>query len=669
VSWRITLLIVVSVWTSGALAQVIEDIYVTTTLGEQQPWSDFAGAADSLLVTEQLPGLRMDVAEIFAGLPGIQADSRSNFAQDTRLTVRGFGARSAFGVRGIDIRLDDIPLTMPDGQSQTSMLMTDTLGAVEVLRGPLAVLYGNGAGGVLALHPTLPQQRAVTLGLGGGADDQRRYRLRGEWVGGDHAARLQVSKFTTEGFRAHSEATREQLGLEWFYQPGQWDIRARLDISRDPDSADPQGLTPDQWREDPTQVHSAAERFDTRKSVDHRQVSVRARRNIESGHWQLAAWAGERDIEQKLAFPGSDITSGGGVVVLDKTFAGTQAQMTHEFGALALTLGTELEQMRDRRRGYVNDFGQRGEQRRDETGDVESLDVFTGLLWSLSESWQLQAGARYQRLQMQVEDYFIQPDNPDDSGELSYREPTYALGINYGQGPWHWFASVGRGFETPTLTELAYRPEGTGLNPLDAADNRQFETGGRWQSERFTASLALYTIETHKELVVDTSAGGRTTYRNAAETRRQGVEWMSLWQPLEQWRWRVGGTWLDARYRSGPFADNRLPGVAKTNLYSQWEWSPLGTEKLQVELTAHYRSRMPTGDDNTDFAPASTLWDLALRSQQRWGSTQFHWWVKLVNVTDRQAVGAVIVNQSGGRVFEPLPGRGWQLGLEWQLPW
>lgn len=662
-------LVILCLWVAAAAANEPEEVYVTTTVGERQPWGLATGAADVVSVEEQLPGLRFDVAEIFAGLPGVQADSRSNFAQDTRLTLRGFGARSAFGVRGIDIRLDDIPLAMPDGQSQTSVLMTDTLDAVEVLRGPMAVLYGNGAGGVIALHPAIPRDSAVTLGLGGGPDGQRRYRLRGEVAAGDHAARLQVSQFEADGFRDHAAASREQLGLEWFYQPVGWEVRARLDISRDPDSADPQGLTPAQWREDPTQTHPAAERFDTRKTVDHRQVSVRARRLLEAGHWQVAAWAGERDIQQKLAFPGGDITSGGGIIVLDKTFAGTQAQLTREFGPLALTLGVELEQMRDAREGYVNDFGLRGDQRRDETGRVESLDTFGGLQWTLSDHWQLQAGARYNRLQMEVEDHFVVPGNPDDSGELSFSEPTYALGVNYGRGAWHWFASAGRGFETPTLTELAYRPEGTGLNPLEASDNRQLETGWRWQGEQLTASLALYAIETRNELVVNTSEGGRTTYRNAAETERRGAEWMSLWQPLDHWRWRLGGNLLDARYSAGPDDGKRLPGVAKTSLYSQWEWLPLAGEQLQLQLAAHYRSRMATGDDNSDFAPAATLWSLAVSSEQRWGGSRIDLWARLANLTDRRAVGAVIVNQAGGRTLEPLPGRELHLGLDWQYAW
>lgn len=113
----------------------IETVLVTTAYHSGR-WRDAVGAVDTLAMERQLPGLRHDSAELLAGFAGVQADSRSNYAQDTRLSIRGFGARSAFGVRGLNLRMDDIPLTMPDGQSQTSSLLLNDVARVEVVRGP-----------------------------------------------------------------------------------------------------------------------------------------------------------------------------------------------------------------------------------------------------------------------------------------------------------------------------------------------------------------------------------------------------------------------------------------------------------------------------------------------------------------------------------------------------
>ena len=58
-------------------------------------------------------------------------------------------------MRGIQIYVDGIPSTMPDGQGQTNNIDIASLERVEVLRGPYSALYGNASGGVINAYRTL----------------------------------------------------------------------------------------------------------------------------------------------------------------------------------------------------------------------------------------------------------------------------------------------------------------------------------------------------------------------------------------------------------------------------------------------------------------------------------------------------------------------------------
>lgn len=626
---------------------------------------------------DRLPGVGIDSAELLQTLPGVQADSRSNFAQDTRVTLRGFGARSAFGVRGLDLLVDGIPLTTPDGQGQLSSLALDAIDQVEVLRGPLAGLYGNGAGGVIALQTLPPESSSLSLRSLYGEADTRRQALLGQWRQGQMGLKFQGSQFTTDGNRPHASAERNHAGLQGYYLgEGGLEARLRLDYAHDPLLQDPLGLTPAQWRDNPKQPNSLAETFDTRKEVGHRQASLNLRQTLGQGRWQLSAWSGEREIVQYLGFSGESITGSGGVVDLQRDFQGVSGNYSRDLalgdGRLTATLGTELTRSQDRRRGYVNNLGERGDLRRDELGEVKGRDVYSILHWLPDSPWEVYGGARHSQLDFSVDDYFVLAGNPDDSGGRDYSHWSSALGASYRlMGDWHTSLSIGRGFETPTLTEMVYRSQGTGLNTdLKAARNRQQQWAIAHQpAEGPHYSLALFRIDTTDELVVDQSVGGRTSFRNAAVTERRGVEINGHAQLVEDWYLWLNLNYLEADYSAGDWAGNRLPGVARHNHYAQLRWRPLVDERLSLGLGVQQRSKVATADDNLVFAPAATLVDLALSSRHNFGGWEVYLWSKLANLTDKAYVGSVIVNQANGRSFEPAPGRSLSGGIDLNYLW
>lgn len=653
----------------------IDEVIVVTATRTQRSWNETPAAVDRVEIDEQFPGQRTDAAELLQGIPGIQTDTRYNFAQDTRIILRGFGARAAFGVRGVVLALDGIPLSMPDGQAQTSSILLDEPQRVEVLRGPVAGVYGNAAGGIIAFTSEAPAYSKLSAGISAGAGNRQRYTANLDWRGDQAAGRLFYADFSTDGDRDHAAAERQQWAGRWFYElENGVELIARVDDNDAPLLQDPLALSAEQWRDNPRQTLDRAETFNSRKAIRHQQQSVTVRQLTTEQQWQVSAWNGKRDVVQFLPFPGGDITSSGAVIDLSRYFYGVHAQYSLFPVASEdwkLTFGTDIERQRDERKGFVNDFGQRGDLRRDETGRVESTDFWLISDWAFAERWNWVTGLRYSDIQFSVDDYFIVPPNggpgnPDDSGATAHQEVSWSAALNYQlSANLSAFASAGEGFETPTLTEMAYRNEGTGLNTeLQPAQIRQYEAGLKWQSATLRAQAVAFDIQSDDEIVVDRSIDGRTTYRNAAQTKRRGLEFSANWQFANDWWIRSSATLMNAEYREFELDGNRIPGIARQNLYAQLNWEPLDADRLRLSAYGQYRSNVATTDENTEYAPSYSVFGLAATTNQHIREWSFHQWVRVDNLTDKKYVGSVVVNQGSGRSFEPAPGRQFSAGFE-----
>lgn len=649
--------------TTLASASVVADEVIVVSESTSLRTQETAAAISNFDLAHQPAGLRIDAAELLQGFAGVQADSRANYAQDTRITMRGFGARSAFGVRGVVLQLDGIPLTMPDGQAQTSSIFLDEPNNVQVIRGPLASIYGNSAGGVIQWWSQRPFTNQLQLNAAVGDHATQRQLVHADWVGEGQALRVMGARFRTDGPRAHNRAERDQLAARWYYNVTDTvELTVKLDDNNAPLLQDPGSLTPDAWQADPTQTFAGATRFNTRKSIHHQQVSVSL---AEAQRWRINVWRGWRDMEQYLPFPGTDIQSSGAVVQLQRQFHGVDASYRTRWSTTSpihTTVGIHHASQDDRRWGYSNQFGELGELRRDELGQVTQQAAYLLTDWQPMPHLTFLMGARHSHIDFTVNDYFIVPGNPDDSGQQQQHAWSWNIGATYAFTPhWHAFIANGVGFETATLTEMAYNNEQSGLNTdLGPATNRQWEVGLRWQQATLQSQWSMFHIETVNEIVVDRSIDGRTTYTNAGLTRRRGVEWELGWQLTPQWHWRMAATWLSADYDHG----NRLPGVAEQQLYSQLDWAYRPAQ--QLSLITEYRGDVVAHDDQSVVAPSHTLWHLNWQGDYEWAQWRIHPWLRWHNLTDAKYVGSVVVNQSNGRAFEPGVGREIQAGLQFR---
>lgn len=680
-----------------ALAQDVEPslapVVVTVTRRAQAAF-DLPASVDVVEATDiRAARAQVNLSESLGRVPGIVAQNRQNYAQDLQISSRGFGARSTFGVRGLRLYADGIPATQPDGQGQVSHFDLASASRIEVLRGPFSALYGNSSGGVISLFTEDGGPQTVVEGaLFVGSDGLQRVGTKVSGQEGKARYVISTSRFETDGYRDHSAAERTSVNGKLRYDPSE-DTRMTLVLnSLDmPDTQDPLGLTRAQYEASPSQASPSALQFNTRKSVRQNQFGGTLEQRLSGDQSvQLTAYAGSRATRQFQAIPVATQTPAsnpGGVIDLARDYRGLDARWSLQGQLLGrpanATVGLSYETLDERRKGFQNFIGSTlgvlGPLRRDENNTVRSFDQYAQTEWLFADQWTALAGVRHSRVTFKAEDQFL--SNGNDSGNTRFEATNPVVGLTYHatEGV-NLYATVGRGFETPTLNELAYRPTGgTGLNlGLAAATSRQAEVGVKARLAGWQLQAAYFQANTANEIVVQTNTGGRTTFQNAGRTERRGFELSADGELSKQLGLHLAATQLDARYADGfrtctatPCATpnvnipagNRIPGIPQTNLYAElrWRWPAWGFESaLELRKTG----RIFVDDRNSDSASGYTTAALRLVLKQQTGPWTVREFVRVDNLFNRQHAGSVIVNEGNARYFESAPLRTWLVGVQ-----
>jgi len=673
------------------VARTLDAVVVSARL-ERVAAFDMPASVDTVELEQRPAG---DVGDALGGLPGVAARDRQNQAQDLQLSIRGFGARATFGVRGIRLYADGIPAAMPDGQGQLSHFALMGGGRIEVLRGPFSALHGNSSGGVVqwwSAEPTEAPEFALQASLGRDQSRTLGARLRGS--SGAMGYNLSAYRAITDGYRDHSAAARTQLHAKLAFDlgsAGTLDVVAnRLDA---PQAQDPLGLTRAQADADPTQATAVAALFDTRKSVLQDQLGLLYARPLAAGTLRASAWAGRRRVGQYLSVPAAaqaNPLSGGGVIDLDGGFAGIDLRWSWQ-GQLGgrpaeLHVGANAERMDQDRRGFENfaadRLGVRGRLRRDERNLVRNLDQYSQAWWQFAPDWSLLLGARHSAVRFEANDRYVTATNPDDSGRVRHARTTPVAGLVRAFGEdLRLYLSAGSGFETPTFNELGYRVDGGAGLALDLRPSvsRNLELGGKWRGARGAwLQVAAFRIDTRDELAVARNVGGRSSYRNVGASRRSGVELSAALPLARDWTLEAAYTGLDARFRQDfPIctgagcseadtlvaAGSRIPGIARHQLQAALQWR---ADDWWATLEAIGNSDIAVNDVGDEHAPGHLLANLAIGRRWRLGDHRVEAFLRVDNLLDRAYIGSVIVNEGNRRYHEPGPGRGVQLGLRWQ---
>lgn len=642
---------------------------------------------------EQDNSLNVNLSETLKGVPGLQLNNRENYAQDLQISMRGFGARSSFGVRGVRLYVDGIPATMPDGQGQTSNIDLNSLDHIEVLGGGFSSLYGNSSGGTI-LTTTLEGQGADSIELGHSAGSQNKGQTKLVLQGGSENANepayiISSSYFDTDGYREHSGAHKvlNNAKLTWNLEDGSkinW-MNNYVKIAAD----DPGGLERKDWKANPKQIDSRIQGFNTRKEIEQFQTGLTWNKSINDQHelYGMAYW-GQREVIQYQSiskFFQSLEKQPGGVIDFDRQFYGADLRWTDRdvLPNTKLIAGLAVDAMTEDRKGYLNyvgnTFGVKGELRRDEDNTLWNADPYLQISYNFMPDWTLDAGLRYSNVHFKSEDHYITDVNGDNSGKTTFDKLLPSLSLSWKILPeLMTYASYAQGFETPTFTEMAYPASGSfdkALN-LKAAESETYELGLKSANILGDFTVAVFQTKTKNDIVSAGNDNGRSTFRNADKTLREGVElsWnKNLWRDLTA---QASYSYIDATFdadipeilnQNGSIAVSRvesgnyIPGIAKNQAFLSLGWKP--EKGLHAGLDVRYSDKIYVNDLNSDAAPSYTVAGANVGynwKMQDWAVNTF---ARVDNLFDKDYSGSVIVNESNSRFFEPAEGRNWSAGL------
>ena len=638
-------------------------------------------------------GPLLNLSESLVRVPGISVLNRQNLAQDLQITSRGFGARATFGVRGVRLYEDGIPLTMPDGQGQSSSFDLSSAQRIEVLRGPASALYGNASGGVIQLFTEDgPPEPEVSAGYALSRDGFAKASVKAAGQRGDLNYVVDASQAHTDGYRDHSQADRYQLHTRLKWALGSESTLTVVGSHMAmPAVQDPLGLNAAQLALDPRAVDPAALQYDTRKAIYNTQLGGVYERQFGSDTLRVMAYGGTRQAVQYQSIPRATQTAGanggaahpGGVIDLARRFSGLDARYTAQTELLArpltLTGGVSLDRMAEHRQGFQNfdaatgQLGVQGVRRRNEDNLAYNNDQYVLGQWSLSPQWLTSLGVRHSNVQFKSHDHYVVTGNGDDSGQKAFDATTPTASVMWRAAPvLHVYATAGDSFETPTLNEVSYSSNSgstTGWNTgLKASRGHHVEVGAKaGMGTALQGTLAMYRVETDDEIAVRVNSGGRSTFQNVGHTNRKGVEASGQWRIATAWSAYANATWTQAEYADAFSSTSTgttvtvtpgsaLPGVARRTAFAELVWRP-APQGWHAGLEWRHSGRIWANDVNDEFAPSYQLWAMRAGWRQAYGDWRVDALARIDNVANVHTVGSVIVNEGNRRYFEPAPGR------------
>ncbi|MGA1195669.1 MAG: TonB-dependent receptor family protein [Candidatus Latescibacterota bacterium] len=692
-TWLIGFVVLVwawPVWAQDTLTVVADTMVVSATRVER-PILEVPFAVDVLLGTD-LPQAEagLSLAEKLRYVPGVVVDNRQNMSQGDRITMRGVGARASFGVRGIRLVLDGIPLTMPDGQAQLNNLDLADIGRIEVLRGPSAALYGNASGGVILLHSRSEQDApfVVRPSVVVGGDGLRR-------VQGQVSGHVDKYQYAMSGYRLVANGYRDfSAGETWAFNAyNTFRVSDRFSLTgvvhhvNSPFLLNPSSLDRAVADSLPQSARFFVRSQGASKSVLQTQGGVTARYLGDAARVETTVYGLTRALYNPIP---------GRVIDLDRIAGGWRTVMTGDRSDVSWTVGLDVEAQRDTRlefendglpNGQVNTIAasdvlkqvQKGAQLQDQKESVTNLGLFVHLGWQVATQWQLALGVRYDHFVFDVTDRWL-TDGVDASGSRTMGQWSPSLGVTFrATDLMSVYANVGTAFQTPTTTELGNRPSGAGGFNLDLEPERlrSFEVGvkGFSSSGAVAYDVAGYVMTIRDMLIPFQVVGSEEIfYRNAGKTRNIGFETHVRWIPVKAFRADVSYshqhfTFRNYQLESGEqLSGNRVPGVPphRLSLGLTLSHPSGGFGEVHVQATddvfANDLNGPPVGSSKSerDFVnEGAVVTDLRLGFRR----SLFEGYVGMNNVFDIRYNSSIVPNALGDRFFEPASGRMVYVGM------
>ncbi len=661
------------VFTGISLAQDAQapPIVITATRERKSLFelSTSAGTVEKENIQTALPNLQP--ADVLSRIPGVYAQDRGrNFAQDAKIIIRGFGARTQFGVREIKLFWDGVPLTMADGQGDIDKLDMSFIKHVEVLKGPLAVLYGNSAGGIIYFESEDGGLKPLSTGLkiSGGSYGFHKENLK---VGG------QIEKFNymlgltslyTTGFRDHSSARRNYANLKTTIGiTDRSSLTLFIHLFDEPFAKDPGALTKTEFEKDSKQAAPMYKANDARENIQNREIGFLYQHELSQHQsFKITGYFGHRDF-----------TGYTPVIVNDfgRDYYGVGLNWFSKFRigerSLETTLGLDTDFMKEDRSNFQNVNGSKGTLQYTQNSNVKNVGLYTLMSFDITKSLQLSGGARYSKVDFSADYNRFSPSLLLVSGDRSFQFTSWALTMSYKPLKMvNLYAGVGRGFITPTLIELINSPSGPGgLNQnLKASKFYNYEAGIKTLLASGTyLDTSIFLVRTSDELVPKQLFPGTNYYVNAGKTERRGIEFYLTHELPFNLYTMLAYTYMEATFKDFIDTDGinksgkKIPGIPRHTLFCEFGWKP--TKKFLASVDVKYADKVWADNSNTASAESYTI--VNLKSLYRFDIFGYSLdaFFRIENLFDKKYVTSVVPNATGGRYYEPGPGRNYYVGM------
>ncbi|MEX2367856.1 MAG: TonB-dependent receptor, partial [Pseudohongiellaceae bacterium] len=582
-------LLTLTAMTTAAAQSPLEEIVVTGTrtakqLGELPLAISFVGLDDIQLGRQEL-----GLDESLARIPGLFMQNRYNFSQDLRVSIRGFGSRSSFGIRGIKVYSDGIPVTLPDGQSGTDDLDLGSMQSIEVVRGPSASLYGTAAGGVISVtSEDAPEDPFVESKLTFGEYGHQKYQIKTGGQSGRLNYLLNASYLEMDGYREHSELEHSLINTKFRYTIDDTsDLVAIINAVDSPLANDSGGITRPEAEADPRQAQPRNTSSNAGEAFNQQRLGLVYNKTLSSKHdFSIRGYSMWKDFQNFLPigthipFVGDD-----GVVEFDRKFYGGGGRYTYTDTLMglpnSLTLGIDIDIQKDERKRFLNNAGIKGTVAFDQVEKAESLGFYFRNELELSNTMALSLGGRFDNLDLGVVDRYLL--NGDQSGSLDFNQFNPAIGLMWNAtSTMNLYANYATSFETPTFTELGTPAQELnvnlgGFNNVTAQEADSFEVGAKGTlGDRLYYDLALYTMDVEDEISNIVSIANRAFFENS-DTDRQGLEAQIQAELTEGLNLTMAYTWSDftfSSFQNQPAAVGaQVPGIPEHQLYSELNYT------------------------------------------------------------------------------------------------
>lgn len=612
----------------------------------------------------------LSLTSIGSELPGLWVNDRQNYALGERLTIRGVGWRSSFGVRGIQVVLNGIPLTVADGQTMINIVDPSFIRHAELVRSPVATYWGNSSGGVLHLStkPNYNDKSSLRLRTMAGSYGMRKGEAEFSISNPKHNMSVYSSYLTTDGFRDYSSANLLRSGIT-----GSVNLTSRSELQYQaasiymPKAQHPSSLTKEQAHQNPTMAVPGFISAKAGKTITQEQAGLSYILDTSAGILNITGYGIHRDLNNPLPF---------GIITVNRWVGGLRATLDKSWNNFELQFGTETKLQNDDRTEFENTGNaQRGDITVDQIERVWNQAVFATANYSIGD-FNLMSGLRYDRLTFDTNDTFNATPS-DQSGKRTFESVSPSIGLNYQPGNSTYFVNLSTSFEAPTTTELVNRPGGgNGFNPsLEPEKTLGLELGVRGSNNRQTFR---YDISAYRLWIQDLlfpyqlTSNGPTFYRNQGETNHTGIEGRLSANISQNWSISTTTNISRAEFKKAQtldslsLADKNVPGIPNFRLNGQLSWSPgsfLGT--LSYNYTSSYDVNNLNTAQNEQYSVVDAK--ISYHSKFKNGSIAIQPFLNVNNILNRRYNSSVVVNSFGSNYYEPAPGRNWQIGISIDL--